>query len=166
VIDVQKPPSSHKSAVYYTTRIHNHFHLNCSRSHLKSDLLHPLRLILSLVVHLLKFLQNFSNLNPPPPNHIYGEGDREQVTMAAKFPPLKNDILLRAARGTLFFFLSNTPAPLTTRKWLVLGEETERAPVWVMRQAGRYLPGESPRSPQYNCLFLKFLFGVSPNRIP
>jgi len=33
---------------------------------------------------------------------------------------MKSDLLLRAANG----------------------EETERAPVWVMRQAGRYLPGE------------------------
>ena len=39
--------------------------------------------------------------------------------MANVFPPLKNDLILRAA-------------------W---GHPTERAPVWVMRQAGRYLPG-------------------------
>ncbi|ORX61377.1 uroporphyrinogen decarboxylase [Hesseltinella vesiculosa] len=34
------------------------------------------------------------------------------------FPPLKNDLILRVSRG----------------------EKVERAPIWIMRQAGRYLP--------------------------
>ena len=46
---------------------------------------------------------------------------KQRPTLTDKdFPPLKNTLILRVIKG----------------------EQVEKIPVWIMRQAGRYLPGK------------------------
>lgn len=68
-------------------------------------------------------IKNRIGEKPPAPESYARDWRGGWKELEAGFPELKNDLVLRAARG----------------------EETERAGVWVMRQAGRYLPGKSPR---------------------
>ncbi|KAF9324852.1 hypothetical protein BG006_000169, partial [Podila minutissima] len=84
-------------------------------------------------------LINWSSLLLAPALFSFTQGLPTQLSFSAPchaisplankaFPPLKNDLILRAARG----------------------EKTERAPVWVMRQAGRYLPEFRRVSEEYD----------------
>lgn len=57
------------------------------------------------------------------------------LTVTETFPTLKNDLILRAARG----------------------ERTEHVPVWLMRQAGRYLPEYRDFKEKHNVGFFEMV---------
>lgn len=70
-----------------------------------------------------------ASLRAPPAKHR----NTTRTVLAAmpeSFEPLKNDLLLRAARGTLLL-------PNCCSDWIAnaeTGERVERPPMWVMRQ--------------------------------
>lgn len=61
-----------------------------------------------------------------------------KAKMDHQFPTLKNDLLLRAARGELKTFEEKFTCNLTNTHFLT-GETVERPPIWVMRQGEKSL---------------------------